>query len=213
MKIISFLLSFVLIFFLQFPAISCPLPELNVIPHQPEECVDNPNDETGCTPVTVLGIVGSWRECSRRSSSLVFRVWYAQEHYFDYGYISFSHYHVYYHDFYDGQGLDEDSYSLDGFNYWGYYSNRLPPQIDTFTNPEMECWCPPPPCLFPQCVLDQVGKAFPFDIFLSVSEVPLTCPSVEFFGFYYDLCFIYEALRFIKYPIAAGLIIKIVMAL
>jgi hypothetical protein len=62
------------------------------------------------------------------------------------------------------------------------------------------------------CITGKFSKKFPFDIF-SLPSTEITCPKVNFFGEDFDLCFIYEALRLFKYPIAAALIIKLFLYL
>jgi hypothetical protein len=62
------------------------------------------------------------------------------------------------------------------------------------------------------CVSGKISKKFPFDIF-SLPSSQITCPKVNFFGSEFDLCFIYEAMRLVKYPIAAALIVKIFLFL
>jgi len=63
------------------------------------------------------------------------------------------------------------------------------------------------------CFSDKFSKKFPFDILFSLPSTQITCPKVNFFGSEFDLCFIYEAMRLMKYPIAASLIIKLFFAL
>jgi hypothetical protein len=63
------------------------------------------------------------------------------------------------------------------------------------------------------CISDKFSKKFPFDIFFNLPSTKITCPKVNFFGSEFDLCFIYEALRLMKYPIAAALVIKLFLYL
>jgi hypothetical protein len=62
---------------------------------------------------------------------------------------------------------------------------------------------------FVACLADKFSKKFPFDILFNLPSTQITCPKVSFFGSEFDLCFIYQALRAVKYPIAASLIIKV----
>jgi len=61
---------------------------------------------------------------------------------------------------------------------------------------------------FIACMSDKFSKKFPFDILFNLPSTQVTCPRVNFFGSEFDICFIYEALRLMKYPIAAALIMK-----
>jgi hypothetical protein len=208
------LIVFLLIFFFQLPAwADCPLPEVEVVPRELPECVDNPYDDVGCTPVTLIPLVGSWQECLQQGHYRVYRIYYVDEHFYNYGYTSFSNYHVYHLNFYDGQGFDDGSFPVDGMAVFRTYYVNPPPQIGTFINPEMQCWCPPPPCLFPQCIVEEISQKFPFDIFLNIPVAAINCPSLTFFGQLYDLCWLYELLRWFKYPIAVSLLIKLAMHL
>ncbi len=217
-RLFKILFAFLLVYLIQFPALAaCPIPELNVVPRTIPECTPNPQSDTGCDPVTV-SLYGSWKACLQQGQYRVYRVYYVDAHYYDYGYTSFTNYYVYYISFHDGQGIDDygsddEPITTENMAYYGVYYVNPPPQMDSFINPEMQCWCPPPPCLFPECVIEEISKKFPFDIFLGIDSVPLNCPGVTFFDFYYQLCFIYEALRFLKYPIAVALLVKLVMAL
>jgi hypothetical protein len=66
---------------------------------------------------------------------------------------------------------------------------------------------------FIACIADKFSKKFPFDILFNLPPTQITCPKVNFFGSEFDLCFIYEAMRLIKYPIAAALVMKIFLYL
>ena len=63
------------------------------------------------------------------------------------------------------------------------------------------------------CISDKFSKKFPFDILFNLPSTEITCPKINFFGSEFDLCFIYEALRLMKYPIAAALFIKLFLSL
>lgn len=63
------------------------------------------------------------------------------------------------------------------------------------------------------CISDKFSKKFPFDILFNLPSTQITCPKVIFFASEFDLCFIYEAMRLMKYPIAAALIIKLFLYL
>ena len=62
---------------------------------------------------------------------------------------------------------------------------------------------------FISCISGKISKKFPFDILFNLPSAQITCPKVNFFESEFDLCFIYEAMRLMKYPIAAALIIKL----
>jgi hypothetical protein len=66
---------------------------------------------------------------------------------------------------------------------------------------------------FISCISGKISKKFPFDILFNLPSAQITCPQVNFFGADFDLCFIYEAMRLFKYPIAAALIIKLFLYL
>jgi hypothetical protein len=61
---------------------------------------------------------------------------------------------------------------------------------------------------FVTCIASKFSRKFPFDIISNLPSTQITCPLVNFFGSRFDLCFIYEAMRLMKYPIAAALVIK-----
>ncbi len=65
---------------------------------------------------------------------------------------------------------------------------------------------------FISCITGKISKKFPFDVF-SLPSTQITCPKVIFFGSEFDLCFIYEAIRLMKYPITAALIMKVFLYL
>jgi hypothetical protein len=66
---------------------------------------------------------------------------------------------------------------------------------------------------FVSCIFRKFLGKFPFDILFNLPSSEITCPKVNFFGTEFDLCFIYEAMRLIKYPIAMALIMKIFLYL
>lgn len=59
------------------------------------------------------------------------------------------------------------------------------------------------------CIKDAFNSVFPFDIFSVSGDSELICPRLVFFGYEWDLCFAYEILRYLKYPILVALGIKI----
>jgi hypothetical protein len=61
---------------------------------------------------------------------------------------------------------------------------------------------------FTICIARKFSTKFPFDILFNLPSAEITCPTVNFFGSEFDLCFIYEVMRLMKYPIAAALIVK-----
>ena len=63
------------------------------------------------------------------------------------------------------------------------------------------------------CMASKFSSKFPFDIIFNLPSTEITCPLVNFFGSSFDLCFIYEAMRLFKYPIAAALVIKLFLYL
>jgi hypothetical protein len=209
-------LVFVFVFLLQFPALAaeCPLPDFPSF--SPDayayDCAteeDSGDDTPGCTSYT-SELVGTWAQCIDDDTFYV----YALYHRFMtsspvLGRSAFIASSVFLE--YSSFSVPATYRSLITINSSLY--NSAYNSIDTIINESAFCWCPPPPCLFPQCVVEEIVKVFPFDIFLGIPNVPLSCPSVSFFDFYYELCFLYEALRLIKYPIAVSLLIKIVMHL
>jgi hypothetical protein len=64
-----------------------------------------------------------------------------------------------------------------------------------------------------ECFNNAFSSIFPFDIFLNIPVIAITCPTLEFFGHVYDVCWLYELLRWFKYPIAVSLLIKLAMHL
>jgi hypothetical protein len=208
------LIVFLLVFSLQFPAMAdCPLPQYELAPIEPYECIPNLSNDYSCQPVTDEGWVGSWQECLKQGQYTIYRVHLVREYHWVYPHVSFSHYYVYQLDTHNGLGFEEGrQYTSGDMHNAGYYLS-MPPQVGSFINPEMECWCPPPPCLFPQCIGEEISQVFPFDIFLNIPAAAINCPSVDFFGQVYDLCWLYELLRWFKYPIAVSLLIKLAMHL
>jgi hypothetical protein len=209
----KFLITFLLILSFQFPAwAACPIPEYELAPIEPYECNPNLSNDYSCQPITDRGWVGSWQECLKQGSYTIYRVHLVREYHWEYPYTSFSQYHVYQLDTSNGQGFGDRPLNSGHMQHSGYYP-YMPPQVGSFINPEMECWCPPPPCLFPQCVGEEISQVFPFDIFLNIPAAAINCPRLDFFGQVYDLCWFYELLRWFKYPIAVSLLIKLAMHL
>ncbi|MEQ8755839.1 MAG: hypothetical protein RID09_20325 [Coleofasciculus sp. G1-WW12-02] len=63
------------------------------------------------------------------------------------------------------------------------------------------------------CIKNALNSIFPFDIFALPGDLSLVCPALIFFGYKWDLCWAYEILRLLKYPILVSLAIKIWLAL
>lgn len=61
---------------------------------------------------------------------------------------------------------------------------------------------------FLTCVTGQLANKFPFDIFANIEPAEIVCPSISFFNRPFDVCFIYETVRVLKYPLVASLLIK-----
>ena len=75
-----------------------------------------------------------------------------------------------------------------------------------------EYGCLNPPCTL-ACFNNAFSSIFPFDIFLNIPSAAITCPTLEFFGHVYDICWLYELMRWFKYPIALSLLIRLAMQL
>ena len=207
---LRFLIVFWLVFSLQFPAwAACPLPTYTIVPPRYYPCVNNPLSDVGCPPITNKGIIGSWQECTSRS---VYRVYFVHQLFK----VSFSQYYTYYIESLNGVGFPSTPLVLRPAIYNNGYTTVPPSKIGSFIHPEYECWCPPPACItlgFPACVGAKIITRFPFDIFLNIPAAAINCPSVQFFGHSYDLCWLYELMRWLKYPIALSLLIKLAMQL
>jgi hypothetical protein len=208
------LIVFLLVFSLQFPAwaVECPLPEFPVFEQSPYgascDSSDYPGD-SGCWP-TRSELIGTWAECKD-----------------DYFYI-YGLYHIYsllpeYPDWTApliARSTYQDYSQFSAPVVWrnpvllgsDVYNDAVA-SFGTIINQSALCWCPPPPCLFPQCIGEQISQKFPFDIFLNIPAAIIDCPSVTFFGKIYDLCWLYELLRWFKYPIAISLLVKLAMHL
>ena len=63
------------------------------------------------------------------------------------------------------------------------------------------------------CIKNALNSIFPFDIFALPTDLSLICPALIFFGYEWDLCWAYEILRLLKYPILVSLAVKIWLAL
>lgn len=61
---------------------------------------------------------------------------------------------------------------------------------------------------FLTCVTSQFMSKFPFDIFSTVDVGEITCPQLVFFEKPFEFCFLYEAIRILKYPLVASVLIK-----
>lgn len=62
---------------------------------------------------------------------------------------------------------------------------------------------------FLTCVTTKFASKFPFDIFGNVTPEEITCPSISFFSKPFDMCFLYNTVKVLKYPLVASLLIKI----
>ena len=62
---------------------------------------------------------------------------------------------------------------------------------------------------FLTCVTTKFASKFPFDIFGNISSEAITCPSISFFSRPFDMCFLYNTVKVLKYPLVASLLIKI----
>lgn len=76
-------------------------------------------------------------------------------------------------------------------------------------NSHLECG---QPCGL-NCLVNSLNSIFPFDIFVLPSDLSLICPALIFFGYEWDLCWAYEILRLLKYPILVSLAVKIWLVL
>lgn len=64
------------------------------------------------------------------------------------------------------------------------------------------------------CIGSKFDNRFPFAIMGNLpSGSALTCPQVEFFGYAFDACFIYDSIKVLKYPVIVSLLIKILIAI
>lgn len=61
---------------------------------------------------------------------------------------------------------------------------------------------------FLTCVTAKFASKFPFDIFANISAEAVTCPSISFFSRPFDVCFLYDTVRVLKYPLVASLLVK-----
>jgi hypothetical protein len=207
------LIVFLLIFSLQFPAwaVECPIPAF------PDFAADAYS--SGCSDTEIIGdngcsdyssqLIGTWAECKNDqfrvyalykrwltdSPSLGKSGFIASSLFIDYSYFS-------------PPGTHLSLFPLTSSTYTSAFNS-----IGTIINQSDFCWCPPPVCVFPQCIGEQISQKFPFDIFLNIPAATVDCPSLIFFGQVYDLCWLYELLRWFKYPIAISLLIKLAMHL
>ncbi len=70
---------------------------------------------------------------------------------------------------------------------------------------------------FVSCVTSKFAKKAPFDILGNIPKEKATCPAINFTvgtGAFsvsrnFDICFLYDLVRIVKYPLVAALIIKI----
>jgi hypothetical protein len=63
---------------------------------------------------------------------------------------------------------------------------------------------------FIPCVRTKFQTKFPFDIFFNLpSGTAITCPKITLMYKEFDICFLYDSFKIIKYPIAAALLVKL----
>jgi hypothetical protein len=118
--------------------------------------------------------------------------------------------------YYDGKPATKAGFWL------GYYNIYIGlPEADDRNVPAGEFrhsdyLCCPPECVddgFVTCVATKFSKKFPFDIIGNLPSSAITCPalSIELIGESrtFDLCWIYEGMRPLKYAVAMSLLIKL----
>lgn len=60
------------------------------------------------------------------------------------------------------------------------------------------------------CLAGKFNSVFPFDIFAGIPPgTDLACPALSFFNREFEFCFLWDALRVLKYPTLVALLIKI----
>lgn len=62
---------------------------------------------------------------------------------------------------------------------------------------------------FVPCVVSKFSAKFPFDLFANIPPASASCPKITLFEQEFDICWLYQALSIIKYPIIASLLLKI----
>jgi len=62
---------------------------------------------------------------------------------------------------------------------------------------------------FVGCISQKFSQKFPFDILVNLPSWSSSCPQIEFFGFDYELCWLDDLMRILKYPIGFSLIFKL----
>jgi hypothetical protein len=64
-----------------------------------------------------------------------------------------------------------------------------------------------------KCALTVFSGKFPFDILRAMPPEGLSCPRLNFFANEFDVCFLYQAIAVMRYPMVVGLLIKIYIRL
>lgn len=196
---LRFLIVFLLAFSLQLPALAQQSAALNVL-------VINDAYFLEKYPIITNGFnhkfyfQGSYVRCGNPGLIDAYAVYRYQRDNLDYGYnINVG---------YTEAGQRKSFYFvLNGRLPWSDYSQKIGQVYDCES---------PPACItvgFPACVGAQIITRFPFDIFLNIPAASINCPTVEFFEHVYDICWLYELMRWLKYPMALSLLIKLAMQL
>lgn len=83
--------------------------------------------------------------------------------------------------------------------------------IFLFASPSIAQEEPPAECDngFFTCITGNFADKFPFDIFANIELTEQECPSVTFFFKPFELCFILDLFKIMKYPVIASLLMKI----
>jgi hypothetical protein len=118
--------------------------------------------------------------------------------------------------YYDGDPFKEAAFYRGFYNPYQWVPGDDPLNVPAGEFRHFEYNCCPPECEIEgviTCITDKFSRKFPFDIIGNLPSSQITCPKVIFFGSDFALCFIYEAMRLMKYPIAAALIIKLFLYL
>lgn len=210
MKVLIVLL---LVFSLQFPAwaVECPIPAFPdfAADFYSHDCSDTEIvGDNGCSDFS-SELIGTWAECKNDQLRMyaLYERWLTDSPSLGKsGFVAVSLF-INYSSF-SSPGTHSFLFPLSSSTYTSAFNS-----LGTFINQSAFCWCPPPVCIFPQCIGEQISQKFPFDIFLNIPAATINCPAVTFFGQLYDLCWLYELLRWFKYPIAVSLLIKLAMHL
>jgi hypothetical protein len=63
---------------------------------------------------------------------------------------------------------------------------------------------------FISCVTTKFSTKFPFDIFANIpAGSAVSCPKIEFFFKEFDICFLYDAIKVLKFPAVAALLVRL----